>query len=64
MISSGFDLEPSPGEEAFRALGEETGAFTPVVSDDLAVFVPESLERFDAIVRRGVQTQDWAAIWS
>ena len=38
------------GEEAFRAIGEETGAYTPVVSDDLAVFVPDSLKRFDAIV--------------
>jgi type 1 glutamine amidotransferase len=38
------------GEEAFRAIGEASGAFTPVVSDDLSVFAPEDLRRFDAIV--------------
>ncbi|HOA53153.1 MAG TPA: hypothetical protein PKI05_12945, partial [Thermogutta sp.] len=38
------------GEEAFRAIGEETGAFKPVVSDDLAVFAPENIKQFDAIV--------------
>ncbi len=38
------------GEAAFRALGERTGAFKPLASDDLAVFAPESLRRFDAIV--------------
>lgn len=38
------------GEEALRAIGEESGAFKPVVSDDLAVFAPENLKRFDAIV--------------
>jgi hypothetical protein len=31
-------------------LGEKTGAFTPVVSDDLAMYAPENLRRFDAIV--------------
>jgi type 1 glutamine amidotransferase len=35
---------------AMRALGEKTGAFEPVVSDDLAVLAPESLARFDAII--------------
>lgn len=38
------------GEEAFRAIGQQTGAFTPVVSNDLAVFAPENLKRYDAIV--------------
>lgn len=38
------------GEEAFRAIGEETKAFKPVVSDDLAVFAPENIKQFDAIV--------------
>jgi type 1 glutamine amidotransferase len=38
------------GEEALKAIGEASGAFKPVVSDDLAVFAPESLKRFDAIV--------------
>lgn len=38
------------GEEALRAIGEESKAFQPVVSDDLAVFAPETLRQFDAIV--------------
>ena len=38
------------GEEAMKAIGETSGAFKPVVSDDLAVFAPENLQRFDAIV--------------
>jgi len=38
------------GEAAFVALGKKTGAFEPVVSDDLAQFLPENLRRFDAVV--------------
>ncbi len=38
------------GEEALRAIGEASGAFKPVVSDDLAVFAPENLQAFDAVV--------------
>lgn len=38
------------GEEAFRVIGQVTGAYTPVASDDLAVFAPQNLKRFDAIV--------------
>lgn len=38
------------GEEGMRALGEESGAFRPVVSDDLAMYAPENLRQFDAIV--------------
>ncbi len=38
------------GKEAFRAIGQATGAYTPVASDDLAVYAPGSLKRFDAIV--------------
>lgn len=38
------------GEEAMRAIGQESGAFEPVVSDDLAMMAPENLQRFDAIV--------------
>jgi hypothetical protein len=33
-----------------KTLGQKTGAFTPLVSDDLAVFLPASLKKFDAIV--------------
>lgn len=38
------------GEEGLRAIGEASGAFRPVVRDDLAVYAPENLARFDAIV--------------
>jgi type 1 glutamine amidotransferase len=38
------------GEAAMKILGEKTGAFTAVVSDDVAVYLPESLDRFDAII--------------
>jgi type 1 glutamine amidotransferase len=38
------------GTVAMVYLGCEAGAFHPVVSDDLAVYLPESLKQFDAIV--------------
>ena len=38
------------GEEGLKAIGEASGAFKPVVSDDLAMVAPESLQQFDAIV--------------
>ena len=38
------------GEAAMVALGRKTGAFEPVVGDDLALYLPGSLARFDAIV--------------
>jgi hypothetical protein len=38
------------GEYAMRMLGEKTGAFEPVVSDDVAMYLPENIKRFDAIV--------------
>ncbi len=38
------------GEEAMKAIGETSGAFKPVVSDDLALFAPDNLKQFDAIV--------------
>lgn len=38
------------GTCAITTLGRKTGAFEPVVSDDLAQFLPENLNRFDAVV--------------
>jgi type 1 glutamine amidotransferase len=38
------------GAAAMEALGRKTGAFEPVVSDDLAHFLPDNLRRFDAVV--------------
>jgi type 1 glutamine amidotransferase len=37
-------------EYAMRMLGEKTGAFEPVVSDDVAMYLPENLKKFDAII--------------
>jgi type 1 glutamine amidotransferase len=38
------------GAAALETIGQRSGAFEPVVSDDLGVFLPENLRRFDAIV--------------
>jgi type 1 glutamine amidotransferase len=37
-------------EYAMKLLGEKTGAFEPVVSDDVAMYLPENLKRLDAII--------------
>lgn len=38
------------GSAALDAIGRKTGAFEPVVSDDLSVYLPENIRHFDAIV--------------
>lgn len=38
------------GAAAFEELGRKTGAYEPVVSDDLAMWLPENLQTFDAVV--------------
>jgi hypothetical protein len=38
------------GEVGLRAMGEVSGAFKPVVSDDLVMYTPENIRQFDAIV--------------
>lgn len=37
-------------EYAIKLLGQKTGAFEPVVSDDVVMYLPENLKTFDAIV--------------
>ncbi len=37
-------------EHAMKLLGEMTGAYEPVVSDDVAMYLPENLKKFDAII--------------
>jgi type 1 glutamine amidotransferase len=44
----GYSIPQS--EYAMRLLGEKTGAFEPVVSDDVALYLPENIKRFDAII--------------
>jgi type 1 glutamine amidotransferase/HEAT repeat protein len=38
------------GNEALRRMGEATGAFAVEISDDMAMFEPANLARFDAVV--------------
>jgi type 1 glutamine amidotransferase len=38
------------GEEGMKAIGEASGAFKPVVSDDIVMYTPENIKQFDAIV--------------
>jgi len=38
------------GTAAFETLGRKTGAFEPVVSGDLAMYLPENIRQFDSIV--------------
>ncbi len=38
------------GKAAAWVMGEKTGAFEAVISDDTALFEPENLERFDAVL--------------
>ena len=38
------------GEAAMRLLGEMTGAYKPVVSDDIRMYLPENIQQFDAII--------------
>ena len=38
------------GTCAFETLGKKTGAFEPIVSGDLAMYLPENIRQFDAIV--------------
>ncbi len=45
------------GAYAFWALGRKTGAYEPVVSDDLSMFLPGQIEQFDAIVLNNTSGQ-------
>lgn len=38
------------GTAAFETLGRKSGAFEPIVSGDLAMYLPENIWKFDAIV--------------
>ena len=38
------------GSYAMEAIGRKTGAFEPVVSGDLAMYLPENIRQFDAVV--------------
>ncbi len=38
------------GSAAFEIIGRKSAAYTPIVSDDLAMYLPRNLHQFDAIV--------------
>lgn len=49
-VTRGFRHKSIPtGKFAMRVLGEKTGAFEAVISDDMAHFEPEKIHDFDAI---------------
>jgi type 1 glutamine amidotransferase len=51
------------GTKAFELIGEKTGAYTSVVSDDMAMFQPDKLNEFDAVFfnnTTGLKFQDEA----
>ena len=50
-VSYGYFHTSIPyGKKLFEILGTKTGAYEPVVSDDAAMFEPETLKQFDAVV--------------
>ncbi|MEF8788074.1 MAG: ThuA domain-containing protein [Planctomycetota bacterium] len=50
-LCKGFTHNSIPaGTVALKMLGEQTGAYTADVSDDMSVFSEENLEKYDAII--------------
>ncbi len=44
------------GNKAFELMGEKTGAYTTVASDDMAMFAPDKLKEFDAVIFNNTTT--------
>ena len=50
LVPTGYVHSAIPyGEAALQAIAEKTGAFNVEIADDIAVFEPENLKRFDAV---------------
>ncbi|MFP4500866.1 MAG: ThuA domain-containing protein [Candidatus Hydrogenedentota bacterium] len=50
LVPTGYVHSAIPyGKAAVQAIAEKTGAFEVTITDDIAVFEPESLARFDAV---------------
>jgi type 1 glutamine amidotransferase len=50
---------PNPfANEAMRVLGEKTGAFEAVISDDPNLLMPESIKQFDAVVMNNIHERE------
>lgn len=54
-LATGFQHTVRPHvREVFRVLGDKTGAFEVEFNDDVSVFEPQSLSRYDAVVLNNV----------
>ena len=50
-LSAGFHHASVPtGERVIKEIGEKSGSFDTTVSEDVSVFTPENLKRYDAIM--------------
>ena len=50
-LTKGFPHDSVPvAAKAFEIMGEKTGAWTTVVSDDVQMFAPDKLKAFDAVM--------------
>ncbi len=45
------------GKAAIKVLGEKTGAFEAVISDDISMFEPENLSQFDAVFLNNINEE-------
>lgn len=60
-VSYGYYHTAIPyGQAAFKILGEKTGAYETVVSDDISMFEPENLKQFDAVVFNNINQEVFA----
>lgn len=48
------------GQAAFRIMGQKTGAYEPVVSDDIEMFEPDKLAQFDAVLLNNINEDVFA----
>jgi type 1 glutamine amidotransferase len=47
------------GNKAFELMGEKTGAYSVVVTDDINMFEPEKLQQFDAVIFNNTTGQNF-----
>jgi uncharacterized protein len=47
------------GNKAIELMGEKTGAYSVVVSDDMAMFAPDKLKEFDAVIFSNTTTLEF-----
>ncbi|MHB8974768.1 MAG: ThuA domain-containing protein [Pirellulaceae bacterium] len=47
------------GNKAIELMGEKTGAYTTVTSDDMSMFAPDKLKEFDAVILNNTTTLEF-----